>query len=177
MMKLLYEFFPIIVFFVIFKLYGIYAATTSAIIISGLQVLFYWLKYRRFDKMLLLTFVGITVFGGATLIFHNPLFIKWKVSIIYWILSIAFLASQWFGKKNLIQRMLDQKITLPNQIWLRLNLLWALYFLTIGFINIYVAYHFSTETWVNFKLFGMLGLLIIFMIIQGAYLMRHIKHD
>ena len=176
-MKLLYDFFPIIIFFIVFKLYGIYAATISAIIISLIQVVVYWLKYRKFEKMQVITLLLIIIFGGATLIFHKPIFIKWKVSIINWLFAIAFLGSQWFGQKNLVQRMLEEKISLPNQVWQRLNLFWVIYFLVLGLVNIYVVYHFSTNTWVNFKLFGILGLTLVFVIIQAIYLGKHVKND
>jgi len=174
-MKLLYDFFPIIIFFVVFKLFGIYAATTSAIIVSLIQVVFYWLKHRKFEKMQVVTLLLIIIFGGATLIFHKPIFIKWKVSIINWLFAAVFFGSQWIGGKNFVQRMLDQKISLPDEVWRRLNMFWVIYFLILGFSNIYVVYHFSTSTWVNFKLFGVLGLTLIFVIIQAIYLSRHIK--
>ena len=176
-MKLLYDFFPIIIFFVVFKLYGIYAATASAIIASVLQVGGYWLKHRKFEKMQLITLVLITVFGGATLIFHNPMFIKWKVSVINWLFGLAFLGSQFMGKKNFVQRLLDEKIQLPAQVWQRLNTFWVIYFLALGFINIYVVYHFSTSAWVDFKLFGVLGLTLVFVVLQALYLSKHIQQE
>ena len=176
-MKLLYDFLPIIVFFVIFKIFGIYWATSSAIIISALQVLGYWIKYRKFEKMQVITLVLIGVMGGATLILHDPMFIKWKVSVINWVFGLAFLGSQYIGKKNFVQRMLEEKISLPTKVWHRLNMFWVVYFLVLGCINIYVVYHFSTNAWVNFKLFGVLGLTIVFVIIQGFYLAKHLKHQ
>lgn len=108
-MKLLYDFFPIIVFFVIFKIFGIYWATASAMIISAIQVFTYWLQHRKFEKMQVITLVLIALLGGATLIFHNPMFIKWKVSVINWVFGLAFLASQYIGKKNFVQRLLEEK--------------------------------------------------------------------
>ena len=176
-MKLLYDFFPILIFFIVFKLYGIYAATASAIIASVLQVGGYWLKHRKFEKMQLITLVLITVFGGATLIFHNPMFIKWKVSVINWLFGLAFLGSQFIGKKNFVQRLLDEKIQLPAPVWQRLNTFWVVYFLALGFINIYVVYHFSTSAWVDFKLFGVLGLTLVFVILQAVYLSKHIQQE
>ncbi len=176
-MKLLYDFFPIIIFFVVFKLYGIYAATASAIIVSLIQVCFYWLKYRRFEKMQVTTLVLIVILGGATLIFHNPMFIKWKVSVINWLFAAAFLGSQWIGRKNLVQRMLEEKISLPTKVWFRLNMFWVIYFFILGVVNLYVVYHFSTNIWVNFKLFGILGLTLVFVILQAFYLAKHLKHE
>jgi intracellular septation protein len=176
-MKFLYDFFPIVAFFIVYKIAGIYAATVCAIVVSALQVLVYYLRHRRFDKMQVMTLVIIAVFGGATLWAHDPTFIKWKVSVINWLLGLAFLFSQWFGKKNILQRMLESKIQLPATVWTKLNLFWVVYFLVIGSLNIYVAYQFSTDVWVNFKLFGVLGLTIIFVIIQGIYLAKHIKNE
>lgn len=176
-MKLLYDFFPIIIFFVVFKIWGIYAATASAIGVSLLQVIAYYFKHKRFEKMQVITLLLITVLGGATLVFHDPMFIKWKVSVVNWIFGLVFLGSQFIGRKNLVQRMLDSKISLPNKVWMHLNLAWVIYFMVLGFVNIYVVYHFSTNAWVNFKLFGVLGLTFIFVVLQGLYLSKHIKHD
>jgi intracellular septation protein len=176
-MKLLYDFFPIIVFFIIFKLFGIYAATASAIVISLAQVIVHWVRFRKFDMMQVITLIIIVIFGGATLVLHDVMFIKWKVSVINWAFALVFLGSQWIGDKNIMQRMLAGKIELPQQIWVRLNMLWVGYFLVLGFINIYVVYHFSTEAWVNFKLFGVLGLTVVFVIIQSIYLSKHLKDE
>ena len=176
-MKLLYDFFPIIIFFIAFKLAGIYVATASAMAISLLQVITYWFKYRRFEKMQLTTLIMIVLLGGATLLLHKEIFIKWKISVINWLFAAACLASQWIGKKNLVQRLLEEKISLSTKIWRRLNAFWVVYFLTLGFINLYVIYHFSTNTWVNFKLFGILGLTLAFVILQAIYLAKHVKDE
>lgn len=176
-MKLLYDFFPIIIFFVIFKIWGIYAATVSAIVVSALQVLFYYLKHKSFEKMQVITLILIAVLGGATLAFHDPMFIKWKVSVINWGFGLVFLGSQFIGKKNLVERMLDEKIQLPHTVWRNLNLAWVIYFIVLGCVNIFVVYHFSTNAWVNFKLFGVLGLTLIFVILQSIYLAKHLKHE
>ena len=176
-MKLLYDFFPIIIFFIAFKLGGIYVATTSAIVISLIQVVTYWFKHRRFEKMQLTTLIIIVILGGATLLFHKEIFIKWKVSVINWLFAAAFLASQWIGKKNLVQRMLEEKIRLSEKVWCRLNLFWVIYFFVLGWVNLYVVYHFSTNTWVNFKLFGILGLTLVFVVLQAIYLARQVKDE
>jgi intracellular septation protein len=175
-MKLLYDFFPIVVFFIIFKLYGIYAATFAAIVVSVIQVVVYWLKHRQFEKMQLVTLGLIVILGGATLIFHDDMFIKWKVSVVNWAFAIAFLGSQWFGKKNLAERMLSEKIVLPEKIWRKLNFSWGLYFAIIGFVNVIAIYTLSTNAWVNFKLFGVLGLTVLFVIAQAVFLSRHLKN-
>ena len=173
-MKLLYDYFPIICFFIAYKLYGIYVATAVTMAAAVLQIVALWLVKKRFEKLQLITLALILVFGGTTLIFHKAIFIQLKPSVIYWLFSIALLGSQYIGKKPLIRRMLDMHINLPARIWNHLNLAWGLFFLMLGLLNLYVVYHYSTSAWVNFKLFGTLGLLIVFTIAQGIYLSRHI---
>lgn len=176
-MKLLFDFLPIFLFFIAYKLYDIYTATIVAIVASCLQVAFFWIKYRRVETMHIITMVLIVVLGGATLIFKDETFIKWKPTGVNWMFGIAFLVSQFIGKKTILERMMGTSIKLPAQIWTRLNTAWALFFIFLGFINLYVAYNYDTDTWVNFKLFGMMGLTIIFIILQSVYLSRHIKHE
>jgi len=176
-MKLLFDFFPILLFFISFKLFGIYIATGVAMAASLLQVGAYWLKHRKFEYLHIITLVTVVLLGGTTLLLHNELFIKWKPTAIYWLFAAAFLGSQFIGKKSLIQRMLDAQITLPNQVWQRLNLTWVLFFAAMGGLNIYVLYHFSTDAWVNFKLFGTLGLTLVFLVGQGIYMSRHLSQQ
>lgn len=172
-MKLLFDFFPILLFFIAFKLYGIYIATGVAIAASAVQLGFYWIKHRRFEMMHIITFGCVLLLGGATLLFHNDLFIKWKPTAIYWIFAALFVATQFIGNKTLIQRLMEEKLALPAPIWTRLNLSWAIFFVLMGFANIFVAYHFSTDIWVDFKLFGSLGFTIIFVLLQAIYMARH----
>jgi len=176
-MKIFYDFLPIAVFFIIYKLYGIYPATASAIIISVGQVAYFWLKNRRFDMMQVVTLLVIAIFGGATLILHNDMFIKWKPTILNWLFALVFWGSHWFGEKTILRRLLEEKIKLPDQIWIRLNYLWICYFLIMGTLNLIVVYHFSTDVWVNFKLFGMLGLTLVFALLQGMYLAKHMSKE
>ena len=175
-MKFLFDYFPIIAFFVAFKLWGIYVATAVAMATSFLQLLFFWLRHRRFEKAHIITFVFILVLGGSTLIFHNPIFIKWKPTIVYWAFSVLLMGSQWFTSKTLLHRMLSDKINLSLKIWARLNTSWALFFLVLGAVNLYVVYNFDTNTWVNFKLFGTLALMILFIVGQAFYISRHAQH-
>lgn len=174
-MKFLFDFFPIALFFIAFKMGDIYLATVSAIIASVVQVI--WSRYKtgRFEKLPLITLGTIVVLGGATLFFRNELFIKWKPTALYWILALALLISQFIGKKPLIQRLLEQNIDLPTKIWQQLNLSWVLFFATMGVANLYVLYHFDTDTWVNFKLFGTMGLTLVFILIQGLYMTKYFK--
>lgn len=176
-MKLLFDFFPIILFFIGFKLFGIYPATAIAIVASLLQLIIYRLKYNRFDKFQLIGFLMILVLGGATLIFQNPWFIKWKPTMIYWLTSVVFLVSTFVGQKPVIQKLMEQNLELPRLIWRRLNLAWATFFAIMGVINIYVAYQFSTDVWVNFKLFGGIGLTLFFVLLQALYLAKHVDSD
>jgi intracellular septation protein len=175
-MKFLFDIFPLLLFFVAYKLYGIYVATAVAIVASFVQTGYFWMKHRRFETSHLVTLGLVVVFGGATLIFHNEAFIKWKFSIINWLFGAAFLFSQIIGNKPLIKRMLESQVTLPDFVWRRLNTVWALYFLFFGFANLYVMHYYDTDTWVDFKTFGNLALTVVLLFGQGIYMYRHLKH-
>ena len=174
-MKFLFDLFPIFLFFIAYKIGGIYAATLTAIITSALQVGYSRYTTGKFEKLPLITLVTLVVLGSATFLFRNELFIKWKPTALYWVLALIFFASQFIGKKPLIQKAMEQNIQLENKIWLHLNFSWVIFFFCMGAANLYVVYHFDTDTWVNFKLFGTLGLTIVFIIIQGIYMARHQK--
>ncbi|HDN26722.1 MAG TPA: septation protein A [Thioploca sp.] len=177
-MKFLSDFFPIFLFFIAYKLYDIYVATAVIIVASVVQVSFFWFKNHRVEKMHLITLVLVLMLGGATLLLHDENFIKWKPTVVNWVFALAFLGSQFIGKKNLLQRMLDSQITVTSpQVWRNLNFAWVVFFIAMGVINLYVAFTFSLDTWVNFKLFGMMGLTFVFVIAQSFYLVRHIAHD
>lgn len=172
-MKLLFDFFPILIFFICYKFFGIYTATALAMVASLLQVVFHRIKHQRYEKLHLISLGLILVLGGATLFFHNPWFIKWKPTGIYWLSSLVFIGSAFIGKKTLIQKMMDGNINLPERIWHRLNFAWAIYFIFMGALNLYVAYYYDTDFWVNFKLFGGAGFMLIFVFLQAIYLTRH----
>jgi intracellular septation protein len=174
-MKLFFDFFPIIVFFIIYKFFGIYVATGAFILACAIQILTHWILYRQIEKMHLFTFAVGGLLGAATLFFHNELFIKWKPTALYWLFAALFLASQFLGERPMLERMLGGSIELRPAIWARLNISWAVFFFVMGVINLYVVYHFDTNTWVNFKLFGVAGLTLVFLLLQGLYLGRHIK--
>lgn len=176
-MKFFFDFFPIIVFYVAYKMYDIYVATGAIIVATAIQVGFTMIRHKRVEKMHLITLGLVVVFGGATLYLKDPEFIKWKVSVVNWLFAIVFLASQYIGERNLIQRMMQQAITVPNAIWKKLNLGWALFFAGMGFLNLYIFKHFPESTWVNFKVYGLLGLTIAFVILQAFYLSRHIVEE
>lgn len=176
-MKLLFDFLPIVAFFIAFKFWGIYIATAAAMAISIVQVTIHVIRHRSLPTMQLISLVLIVVLGGSTLLLHNDEFIKWKPTALYWILAIVFLGSQWFTEKPFIQRMMESNITLPDKIWAHLNAAWAIFFSLVGLANIYIAFHFSTNTWVNFKLFGVLGLTLLFAFAQAFFLAKHIQHE
>lgn len=172
-MKLLFDFFPILLFFICYKFLGIYYATALAMLGSVIQVVFHRIKYQLYEKLHLISLSLILVLGGATLFFHNPWFIKWKPTGIYWLSSLVFFGSTYIGKKPIIQKMMENNVHLPDKIWKRLNLAWALYFIVMGALNLYVAYYYNTDVWVNFKLFGGAGFMILFVFIQALYLTKH----
>jgi intracellular septation protein len=174
-MKLLFDFLPIFLFFVTFKLFGIYVATAVAMGASLLQVVLYRLKNKRFESMHVITFFSILILGGATLLLHNEIFIKWKPTILYWILGLVFLTSSVFAQKTVIQRLMESSIQVPTPIWQRLNISWSIFFFLLGALNLFVVYHYSTNTWVNFKLFGTFGLILLFVILQSLYMSKYIE--
>jgi len=176
-MKMLFDFFPVALFFAAYKLYDIYTATAVLIIASILQTGIYWLRQRRFENMHVITLVLVCVFGGMTLLLHDEMFIKWKPTVINWLFALVFIGSMWIGKQPLIRRMMGDHLSLPDTIWLRLNLLWSVFFVVMGIINLIVVYSFDTETWVNFKLFGMLGLTFVFIVAQSLYLARYMQEE
>ena len=172
-MKLLFDFFPILLFFICYKFFDIYIATAVAIFASIAQVAFHRIRYQHFDKIQLISLFLIVALGSATLFFHNPWFIKWKPTGIYWLSSIVFLGSLFIGEKTIIQKMMGGSITLEQTIWRRLNIAWAIFFMVMGALNLYVAYHYDTNFWVNFKLFGGAGLTLLFVFLQAIYLSKH----
>ncbi|HAT1972098.1 TPA: septation protein A [Legionella pneumophila] len=172
-MKLLFDFFPIVLFFIVYKFFGIYTATAVAMIASLSQVALYRLKFQHYEKMHLFSLAIIMLLGGATLFFQNPWFIKWKPTGIYWLSALVFFSSSYIGSKPLIQKMMETNINLTTKIWYRLNLAWTLFFIVMGALNLYVAYHYDTDVWVNFKLFGGVGFTLLFVLIQAFYLTKH----
>ena len=181
-MKFLFDFFPIALFFITFKFYedpheGVLAATAVAIIATILQVLIFWLKNKRVEKMHIVTLVLIVVLGGATLILEDPFYIKWKPTAVNWLFAIAFLASQFVGEKPLVKRMMSHAVELPKAIWTKLNFAWVVFFTAMGFANLYVAFNYELSIWVDFKTYGMLGLTILFVIIQAVLIAKHMPDD
>jgi intracellular septation protein len=180
MQTMLIDFVPVLLFFIAFKIYGIYVATTVGIVSTAIQVMLTRLIRRRFDKQQVVTLFVFVLFGGMTLYFHNPIFVKWKPSIIFWVFGIAFFVSQFVGKKPLVQRMLEgmlesQAAAVPFALWKKLNIAWSVFFIFLGSINIYIAYNFSTDVWVNFKVYGIMSLLLVFSFAQAMCLSRYLS--
>lgn len=175
-MKALNDFLPILLFFIAYKMYDIYVATAVAIAAAIIQAGLFYSKHRKLEKMHLINVGFLTVFGGATLLFQDEAFIMWKPSVLNWVFAVILIGSHFIGEKTIMQRLMDHTIKLPREVWNRINISWALFFVFSGFLNIYVAYNFDTDTWVNFKLFGLMGLTLLFIIAQGFYIMRQISN-
>jgi intracellular septation protein len=176
-MKLLFDLFPVILFFIAFKVFNVYVATGTAIVATIAQI--GWVKWRhgKVDTMLWVSFAIIAVFGGATLILHDETFIKFKPTILYWVFAIILLGSNLLLKKNLMRTLLKEKITLPTKVWNQVNLGWSLFFVLLGVVNLYVAFNFSTDAWVNFKLFGTTGMMLVFVLLQAMALSKYVQEE
>ena len=171
-MKLLIDFFPILLFFGAFKIWGIFVATTVAIVATLIQLA--WMRYStgRTEPMQWLSLGVIVVFGGATLIAQDETFIKWKPSVLYWAMGGALLVGQVFFRRNWLQSLMKSQMALPDHAWRVMLWSWCGFFALMGVLNLWVAYEFDTDTWVNFKLFGGMGLMLVFVLAQAMYLGR-----
>lgn len=176
-MKQLLDFLPLVVFFIFYKLYDIYVASGALIAATALALVVSWVLYRKLEKMTIITFLLVTVFGSLTLIFHNDEFIKWKVTVIYTLFAAALLFSQWWMEKPFIQSMLGKELTLPSTVWRKLNIAWALFFFVCGLVNIYVAFWLPESVWVNFKVFGLTALTLVFTLFSGLYIWRYLPRE
>ena len=169
-MQLFIDFFPVIVFFVVYKIYGIYAATLAIIIAMAAQIAYQWIAHRKVNNMLLVSGALVAVLGGITLALRNPVFVQWKPTIVNWLFAAAFLGSQFIGRQTLIERVIGHAIQLDAAMWRQLNMIWVVNFLVLGAANLYVVYNFDEDTWVNFKLFGMFGLTILTAVGQALWI-------
>ncbi len=211
-MKFLYDLFPILLFFIAYKLGDIFMATGVAIAAAFVQVGWSWIRHRSVEKMHLITLLLLVVFGGLTIALRDPVFLMWKVTLVNWLFAIAFLATLWIGKKPLVERMMGGQMALPRTHWRRLNHAWTIFFLSVGALNLWVASFAvvarekllgstgldpqtaikelecaslgiqaslceaaqnSEALWVNFKLFGVLGLTLLFVLLQAFWIARH----
>jgi intracellular septation protein len=174
-MKLLLDFFPIILFFIAFKWAGIYYATAVAIVATLIQIAWLFKKNGHVELMQWISLVVIVLFGGATLLTQNETFIKWKPTILYALMGGALLVGQLFFKRNFLKSLMGAQMALPEFVWQRLLLSWVGFFIFMGVLNLWVAYNFDTDTWVNFKMFGGLGLMLVFVVLQALFLSKHIQ--
>ena len=174
-MKFLFDIFPLILFFIAWSLYDIFVATAVAIAATVAQVAWMWLRHRRVDNMLWVTLAIMLVFGGATLVLRDPTFIKLKPTVLYWAFAGALAGAQAFVGKNLIRLMMEKSMSLPDAIWSRLNASWIAFFVVMGILNLYIAYSFSEAVWVQFKVFGGIGLMLAFVVLQAFMLAPYIE--
>jgi intracellular septation protein len=176
-MQLLIDFLPVVLFFIAYKLAGIYVATGVLIVGVLAQTALSWFRHKKVSPMLLTSAILVLVFGGLTLLVHDATFIKWKPTIVNWLFAAAFLVSQFIKGPTLVQRLMGEHLQLePAYLWTRLNLMWVVFFVVCGTLNLYVAFTFSEATWVNFKLFGLFGLTLVFALAQGVWLARKAEH-
>lgn len=177
MKKLLFDLFPLILFFIAFKNFDIYTATAVAMAAAVAQIL--WLKTRRkvIETTHWINLSVIVVFGSATLFFQNDAFIKWKPTVLYWLFAAILLGSHWFLGRNLMQKLMGTQLVLPKLAWTKLNYSWASFFIISGALNLFIAFsgYFTESQWVNFKVFGSLVLLVIFVVIQSLWLGKYMK--
>jgi intracellular septation protein len=173
--KFLFDLFPVILFFAAFKLADIYVATAVAIAATFAQIGWVWFRHRKVDTMLWVSLGLIVFFGGATLLLHDETFIKWKPTVLYWLFATTLLVSAKLFDRNLIRRMLEEQVVLPQPLWERLNLAWSCFFAVMGVANLLIAFNYPTEIWVNFKLFGSMGLMLAFIFAQGLWLAKHVE--
>ena len=176
-MQLLLDFLPILAFFIAYKLRGIYVATAILMVAMPIQCLLVWILKRKINTMLLISTALVLVFGTFTLLVHDKVFIQWKMTVLDWLFALAFVVAPYFGGQTLVQRLMGAQVSLPAQHWTTLNRMWVGYFLVMGGLNVYVMYHFDEATWVNFKMFGTLGLTLAFVVIQGIWLSGKMPKD
>lgn len=204
-MKLLFDFFPIILFFISYHqadflinntfigqfidpsrehfIAATIVATGVAIVASFIQVGLNWVKTRHFEKMHIFSLALITVLGGITIAFGDPAFVQWKPTVLNWLFAGVFFASMYIGKESIVRRMMAGQISLPDKVWSLLNWSWVLFFILSGAANLYVAFYYGLEydnetrmdNWVNFKLFGLMGLTFIFVILQAVFISKYIS--
>ncbi len=175
-MKQLLDFLPLVIFFAVYKFYDIYVASGALIAATALQLVVTYLLYCKLEKMHLITFAMVAVFGTLTLVFHDDAFIKWKVTIVYTLFALGLGVSQLLNKP-VLKGMLGQELKVADKIWARVTWYWVSFFIICGLINIYVAFSLSQETWVNFKVFGLTAVTLLNTIATVVYLFKHIPEE
>lgn len=174
-MKLLTDMLPVALFFIAFKLGGIYIATIVAIAATVAQIAYTRITTKKIEQMHVITLVMVILLGGATLLLQDEFYIKIKVSVVNWLFTAILIGSHFIGKQPVMERLMGKQVKLPREIWLKLNAGWAGFFALVGFVNLYIIYNYDTDTWVNFKLFGVLGMTLAFIVIQSLMLAKYIK--
>ncbi|WP_261882920.1 septation protein A [Vibrio pelagius] len=175
-MKQIIDFVPLIIFFALYKMYDIYIATGALIAATAIQIALTYLLYRKVEKMQLITFAMVAIFGGMTIFLHDDNFIKWKVTIVYTLFAIGLTVSQLIGKP-VIKGMLGKEISLPDSVWRNISWVWALFFVLCAILNVYVAFNLSLDVWVNFKVFGLLIATITLTLLTGLYIYKNLPDD
>ncbi len=175
-MKQLIDFIPLIIFFALFKMYDIYVATGALIVATAVQIAVTYALYKKVEKMQLITFVMVAVFGGMTIFLHDDNFIKWKVTIVYVVFALGLAISHAMGK-SAIKGMLGKEITLPDAVWAKITWAWVAFFSFCAGLNIYIAYSLPLDVWVNFKVFGLLAATFAFTLVTGVYIYKHMSKD
>ena len=205
-MKILFDFLPILLFFATFKYANghkdwaaafttehlgfivaggkvgadeapVLLATVVVVLATLAQVALQKARGRKVDLMLWVSLVLVVVLGGLTVWLHSETFIKWKPTLLYWVMASALFIGTALFDRNLLRTLMGEQLKLPAQVWRRLNVAWILFFLAMGLLNLWIAYAFSTEIWVNFKLFGGVGLMLLFTVAQGYFLRHHLQED
>ena len=205
-MKILFDFLPIALFFGMFKYADghkdwaastatdwlgfmvsggvvgpaeapVLLATVVVIVATLAQILWIKARGRKVDTMLWISLALVTLLGSATIYFHSESFIKWKPTVLYWVMGASLLIGQLVFKKNGIKSLMGAQMSLPDAIWRKVNFSWVVFFALMGVINLWVAFNFSTSAWVNFKLFGGMGLMLVFVVVQAVFLNKHIQPD
>ena len=169
-MQVLFDVFPVIVFFVVYRFSGIYAATAAIMATMAVQIAYQWFRHGKVNQMFLASGIIVAILGAITLALRNPLFIQWKPTIASWLFAAAFLGSRFVGKLTLVERIMGQAVQLPPAFWRQLNWIWVVTFAVIGVVNLYVVYHFSEQIWVDFKLFGITGMTLLVAVGQGLWI-------
>ncbi|MGF1712090.1 septation protein A [Vibrio kagoshimensis] len=175
-MKQTLDFIPLIIFFALYKMYDIYTATGALIVASAIQIILTYFIYKKVEKMQVVTFLMVAVFGGMTIFLHDDNFIKWKVTIVYSLFAIGLTVSHLMGK-SAIKSMLGKEITLPDSVWNKINWAWTCFFAVCAILNVYVAFNLPLDTWVNFKVFGLLAATFGFTLLTGGYIYKNLPKE
>lgn len=176
-MKFLFDLFPIILFFGTFKIWNVFVATAVAIAATIVQVAWVAFRHRKVDALLWMNLAMIVLFGGATLVLHNQKFVQWKFTAVYWFFTVGLLVARYGFRKNFIRTMMGEQLALPDGVWDKLNVAWALFFFALGAVNLWVVANFTAAQWFNFKIYGSLGAMVVFIVLQSLWLAKYMKEE